>query len=512
MSQSTSTGPTETIEFTQLPQPWLVPGSYQEIVPGYQNVGALPIPSRTLIIGGLTAGGSATTGVLVPNVTRALDARGFAGPGSHIDAMVAAYLTPDQNVPLDIICLADAGGGAAAVWTLTFAGPATQSGTPALAIAGQRISIGTIAGDTAATAATEFAAAINAGPQAANVNATAQLPVTATATGAVVTVTARNKGIVGNDISFVPNPALGDAMPPGLTVAVVQTVQGATNPSIAAALTLVSNTWYTDIIIAWQDAANVGLLAAEADRRYNAMVRKDTRCHVGVTGSFSQQLSAASAANARFVYFSPMTAPGSPPWAIAACAGGICAKMLTADPSRQLDEIAMPGIVGPQTVNIPIDAEQELLLAGGCSVFRVLSNGAVTMKRYVSTYTENPEGDLDEAWMDVMAQAVSSRIRYDWRNYFRSLYPSNKLAPDGSLAAQSDPTVVTPNRAKASWGARMIVYAKNGWVVDEINQANAASFFIDPNDPNRLDYRIPYTRIGNMIVDAGQIVMNVGAE
>lgn len=503
MSQSTSTSQTEVINFREIPSPLLVPGSYQEIVPGYQKFGLFAIPSRTLFIGGKTSAGTATTATVVPNVTRVLDGRGYGGAGSHIDRMVTAYLQPDNEVPLDIICLDDAGGGTAAAWTLTFTGTATQGGTPAVAIEGTRIYIGTLAGDTASAAATEFAAAINADTTR---------PVTAAAVGAVVTATAKNKGVCGNDISFVANPARGDAMPAGLTLAITQTVQGATNPSIAAALALVSNTWYTDIVIAWQDSANLVLLAAELERRWNAMTRRDARGHVGVTGTFSQQLSVAAAANARFIYFSPLQAPGSAPWAVAASAAGICAQQLTTDPARQLDEIAMPGIVGPQPANLAIDTEQELLLAGGCSVFRVLQDGTVTMKRYVSTYTVNANGGLDPAWQDVMAQAVSSRIRYDWKNYFRSLYPANKLAPDGSLAAQSDPSVVTPNRAKASWGARYIVYAKNGWVVDEINQANAAEFFIDPNDPNRLDYRIPYTRIGNMIVDAGQIVMNVGGE
>ena len=46
MSQTTSTGPTQTINFTQIPEPWLVPGSLQEIVSGFQNVGALPIPAQ----------------------------------------------------------------------------------------------------------------------------------------------------------------------------------------------------------------------------------------------------------------------------------------------------------------------------------------------------------------------------------------------------------------------------------------------------------------------------------
>ena len=55
MSQSTSTSQTEVINFREIPSPLLVPGSYQEIVPGYQKFGLFAIPSRTLFIGGKTS-------------------------------------------------------------------------------------------------------------------------------------------------------------------------------------------------------------------------------------------------------------------------------------------------------------------------------------------------------------------------------------------------------------------------------------------------------------------------
>lgn len=504
MSESTSTaGGIVTIPFQQIPASWDVPGSKLEILPSYQKVGVLPMPARVLIIGQMTPAGSAAALTVIPNVTTALAGRGYGGSGSIIDGMVTAHLLANQTVPLDIICVADAGGSANAVWTITFGGPSTGNGTPAQEIAGQRVSIGTLNGDSATTSATEFAAAISAIPT---------LPVTATAAAGVVTVTAKNAGLAANDISFVTNPAPGDALPPGMTIVVAQTVQGATNPDVTAALNLVDTTWYTDIILPWQDATNIAEASAEAERRFNAMVRLDCRVHVPFTGTMSQQLTKASVANARFVYSSPLTQPGSPPWAIAASAGGVCAQQLTNDPSRQLDEIALPGIVGPQSANVPDEDEQQMLLTGGCSVFRVAPDGTVAMKRYVSTYTTNAQGIADPAWFDVMEQAVSSRIRYDWQTYFRLIYPNMKLAPDGGLAAAADSSICTPLRAKGSWTSRMQVYGQKGWVVDTVNQAKASVFEIDPNDPSRLNYQIPYTRIGNLIVDAGQLLFNVGGE
>ena len=290
----------------------------------------------------------------------------------------------------------------------------------------------------------------------------------------------------------------------------VQGTAGATNPSIAAAIAAASLTWYTDIIIAWQDAPNLTLLSAEVERRANAMAHIDARGHFGMTGTFSQQLAALLAVNERFVYASPVTQPGSAPWVWAASAGAICAQYLTQDPSRQLNGIAMPGIVGPSQANALTETEQEQMLVGGGSVFHTHANGTVEMKRYVSTYTVNAAGNPDMAWHDVFAQALAARIRFDWNTYRAALYPRNKQAPDGSLAAANDPSVLTPKRAKASWASRMMVYAANGWVINEIANANAAVFTIDANDPERLNSYLPYQGIGNLIVDAAQLVTLIG--
>jgi phage tail sheath gpL-like len=501
---SGTTTPQPNITFNEIPANWQVPGSKVEIRPSYQQVGILPMPARNLIIAQMTTTGTATPLTVYPNITTATAARALGGAGSIMDGMVAAHLAANQTVPLDIICVADASGSTKAAWSMTFAGGATGAGTPAMNIAGQRVQIGTIAGDTTSVSATEWAAAMNALPT---------LPVVATVSGSVVTATAKNAGVAGNDIQFVLNPADGDVMPAGLTITVASTATGATNPDITPALALVPTRWYTDIGIAWQDTTNIAELAAECERRFNGMVMLDMRGHVPFTGTQGQQLTKAAAANARFIYASPLTAPQSPPWEIVGSVMGAVSQALINDPSLQLNEIALPGVLGPVPSNVPNDAQQEMLLAGGCSVFNVAHNGTMSLKRYMSTYLTNAQGIADPGWTgDIMIAAVASAIRYDWRNYFKLTYPNPKLANDGSLAATKNTNVVTPRRAKGSWAARMMIYAANGWVVDEVNQANRSVFMVDANDPNRLDSQLFYTRIGNLIVNAGVLSFNVGGE
>ena len=320
----------------------------------------------------------------------------------------------------------------------------------------------------------------------------------------MVTLTAKNAGLEANNFSIVVSPAPGDALVPGMTVTVAQSVAGATNPSISAAITAIAGLWYTDICAPFQDATNIGLLAAELARRFTATVREDARGWLCLTGTYSQQLSAAAAFNSPDGVGLGMTVPGSMPWQVAGSLISVASMSLVQDPSLELVDVALPGIVGPQRANLLTDTEQELAIAGGVATFDVNAAGTVLIQRLASTYNTNATGVPDRAtYLVINERAVASRIRFDWRTYLKLLYPTMKLAPDGSTAAEYNSNVLTPSKAKASWAARMKVYAQNGWIVNEVADAAAAIFKIDANDPNRLDYQVQYTRIGNLIVEAG---------
>jgi len=499
MSGSTSQDVVPNIIFpTEIPPtPYYRPTTLVAVVPNYGSVGILPIPARNLIIAQMTSAGTATPGAINQNIIQPAQATALFGPGSMAEGVVIGYLSTPRgaNIPLDVIGISDAGGATKASVTVTFAGTYTAAGTPALNICGVRFYTGTLTTDTPTTTASEFAALVNADPQ---------MPVTATTAAGVMTLTAKNAGTEANAINVVVSPAPGDALPAGMTVTVGSVTAGATNPNISAPISAITGLWYTGICAPFQDTTNVGLLTAELARRYTATVRQDARAYLCLTGTYSQGVAAAGAINSQYVAALPMTAPGSMPWQVAGAMLGVAEPSLIADPSLELVDVPLPGIVGPQRANTLTDQEQELMLAGGGSTYNVAADGTVSIQRLVSTYMSNSAGVTDRnTWLPMCEEAVASRIRYDWRTYFKDTYPANKLAPDGSLAAQYNPNVCTPNRAKASWSARMLVYAKQGWIVNETADAQAAVFKIDANDRNRLDYQVQYTRIGNLIVSAG---------
>lgn len=485
--------------FNEIPSPLYRPGSYMEVRPNFANIGILPFPARNLIVGQRLAAVTGSWGVVIPDITRPAQATQIFGAGSMGEAMVFAYLNSGCQIPLDVIAIPDAGAATAATLLLAVTGTWSVAGTLRLLFGGRRYSLGVAAADTPATVAAAVAALVNADTQSPF-----SAVVGASPNNNQITLTAKNLGAAGNDLQAIIESVT--EVPGSLAMDSSVPQAGATNPTVNLS-GLIGGSWYTGVAIAWQDTANLQAMAAELTRRFTATVREDCIAYTCLTGTYSQALAAIPNINSQFIAALPMTQPGSPPWVVSASLLGVASQKLMEDPSLQLADLALPGIIGPQRTNLLDDTEQELMLAGKGSTFNVLRDGTVTLQRVVSTYTSNAQGIADSTtWFDIMETAVASRIRYDWRNYFKLLYPSNKLAPDGSLAAEYNTNVCTPRRAGASWTARLMAYAKAGWVMNETTDARAAIFKIDPNDPNRLDYQVQYTRIGNLIVDAGVLM------
>ena len=501
MSGTLSTGTTAwTPSFDQIPYTIQRPGEYVEIKPVYNNLGPLPFPARALIIGQKIASAPGATLVINNNVQRPADATGAYGAGSQIDRMATAYFAANSTVPVDVVAVSPATGATAASGTITVSGAWTQAGTIAVGVSGVRVQAGFASTDSVTAVAADWVAAANAIPS---------LPVTAANVAGVITLTAKDPGLGGNAIRIKLNPAPGDTLPPGMTATVVAMSGGATDPDITTVWPVIAGTWYTDIVIAWSGAPNLAGFSAELVRRYGAMVRQDAHGYFGSSGSFGAALAIQAETNGQYMTFLPIRNPHSTPWETAASLAGVCAAKSLDDPARQLRGLALPGIVGPDPNDAFNSTEQELLLEGGCSTFGVHTDGTVVLQRVVTTYLTNSQGVADPAWHDIMTPKTATRVRYDWRTYFALTYPRNKLADDGSLAAEYDPTVCTPRRAAGSWAARYLVYAKAGWLESEEANIKAAVFARDVTDRNRLNAKQPIQIIGNQMILAAQIQFEV---
>jgi phage tail sheath gpL-like len=500
MSQSISPTSQQTISFNEIPYNLQVPGSFFEVRPNYSQSGLVGYPAKGLIIGQMLAAGSAKPNVSYP-LYSAKQAATLFGAGSVAANMAAFWIAANPYTSIDIMGVPDAGESVHAVGSIVITGTATASGTLAVYIAGNRIAVGVAAGDTAAAIATNLFEDIGALPDPTVIGATP-----ANGTPGTVGLTAFHGGTLGNQIDIRTNYQQGDITPAGVTVTITAMATGATDPTITAALGAIATTWYTDIVTPWNDTTNVGALEAALETRYMAMGKLDSVAYGVITGaSQGAIISAKGALNSRFRSLIGVQNAPQPSWIWAAAFAAIGAYYLAADPARQLKGLVLPGILAPAGADQFDLDEQQAFLAGGISTFTVQTDGTVALQRVVTEYLLNPDGIPDTAWHDIMTPRVCSRIRYDWIGYVDLTYPRCKLAPDGSLAAEYDPTVVTPSRMKSSWAGRSKIYEQNGWIVNSSVTAAASVFQINANNKNRLDADQTINIIGNEMILAGVI-------
>ena len=494
MSDTTSpqgATPPQIISFDEIPNNVEVPGTYIETKVNYSQSGLLPYKAKALIIGQMLSSGIAKPNVAYPLYT-APQAENLFGIGSIAAQMAAAFIHANPYVAVDIMGVPDAVSAAKASQTVTIGGTATAAGTLPVYAQGQRVPVAVNVGDTAAVVAANLLAGLQG----------AALESSETESGAVITVTALHGGTLGNTLDLRVNYQPGDTIPAGLTVTITAMTGGATDPTITGALNAIAASWYSDIVMCWVDPTNVGLLEAALEGRYNAMSKLDAHAYGALGMSYGAGLANQASLNSRFRSVLLVQNAPQPAWMWAACFAGVCSYYLAQDPARQLRGLALPGLLAPAPADRFDWTERNLLLADGISTFDVEIDGTVTLEKVVTENLTDAAGIPTTAWHDIMAPKVNSRIKYDWISFNGVTYPRNKLADDNTIAAEYDPSVATPRRIKSSWAGRSMLYEQYGWI--ENSQATAAqSYFVrDLTDRNRLNCRLQYNRIGNLMVEA----------
>lgn len=492
------------IQFNEIPYNWQVPGTFMEVRPNNLNVGLLTYPSRVLLM----AQSILATNLGLTTITTPAQATALYGAGSMAEWMVAFHFAANPYLPLDVYAVADATGATAASGAFIVSGAWTQAGTVELDVAGIPVMVPVSASDTSITFTTTAIATINA-MQTPVITAAGtvmiSLPVVASvgSTTSTIKLTARNAGADAGviDLSVGMNPS--STLPQGMAIAVTAMSGGATNPSIAPVLNAISGTWYTDLISPWNDATNMALETAALASDFLAMTGRDAVMYKCFSGTYGQIAAWKAPLNSGLRTNFPGTNLPTPQFAIAASFGGMCAATRQGDPSRQLKGKVLPYVVAQRTGDRFLQSQQQLLLSMGCSTFNNQRDGTVSLQRVVSEYLTNAQGVADPTFHDIMSTWTASYIRYDWRNYLDLTYPTGKLAPDGSLAAEEDPSVATPSKVKGSWTARMIRYEKAGLIQNGAAQAAQANFVINANNKNRLDAYQPVQSIGNLMIFAG---------
>ncbi len=509
-----------TIPFSEIPANNLVPIFAVEINNERASKSG-PMPWKNLLIGqavGAIDGSTPdaekkwrpsadNTGKLV-RIMEGDQADSLFGRGSQIALMAKNFLKNAPYMELYCLALADAPAGSGqsadagkATKTLTFAGPATESGSLYLNIAGQAVTVTVIDTDTAATIA---------GNVKAKIDSLVDLPVVATVASNVVTLTAKNKGAAGNDLAVFLNFNEGEKTPAGVSITefastdVIKLAGGSGDTEFTAENVgnLIEGTWFNAIAINQGDNTNTGNVAyikEKLDERWTAMKQQTGVLFYCVGGDMTAEITAGNARNSQVLCLPGLPDSPTAPCNIASAVMGACAASALNDPALPLSNVAVKGVVAPKRAKrLGVTSRNAILEAGVAALF-VGDDGTVYLNRTVTTYKYKANGASDISYRQLETVFTLSFLRWDWNNYLSGKYPRAKLAADGDEFGPGQ-IVMTPKKGMSELLTRYQDWMKMGLVQNfDLFKQNVV-VELDPNDPNALLFLAPANLIKQFFI------------
>lgn len=476
------------VSFTQIPQNWKVPLVSIEI--DSSQAGVPNQPKFALLADYKIAAGTGVSNVPIACGSVA-QARAIAGIGSPLARMFESFVKLNGGTPVFLLPVPEPGAGTAASGTIVATSAPTAAGTLALYIAGQRLQIGLTASDTTTTVATKIAAAINA---------LSSLPVTATSTTATVTITAKWKGITGNDIR-VEDSILGanggEALPAGLALTHPTNntlASGAGVPDWADAIANLGDQPNEHVGLGHTDTASMA--AWNTEYGFNDAGRWGwLRMQYGQVWSARRDIYSGHMSwgpNNNSPVLSVMAFEKASPTPLWEWVGAYVARAsaaFNADPARPLQTLTLDGIMpAPRSARF---SKTELNgLAGVGLATQGAPNGIPAIMREQTTYQRNGLGQPDGGYEVATTLATLSEVLRRLTLAISGKYPRHKLANDGTRLAPGQ-AVVTPNTIKAEIVAEYERCEYDGLV--ENAKAFKAALVVQRNsqDVNRVDVLFP---------------------
>lgn len=483
------------VSFNNIPGNLRVPLFYAEV--DNSQAGYFTQELRTLIIGQkLAAGTGAKNQPLL--VSKTDEAKLLAGNGSMVAKMHEFYRLNDPLGEVHVLLMDDLVGGVQATGTFTFTGPATASGVLNVYIGSQRLQIPVVSGDANTVTAAALNAAINADPT---------LPVTSSVASGVVTVTAKHKGLVGNDIKLSLNyrgAAGSEKTPTGVGVVIVAMASGAGAPDLAAALAALGDEPYDFIIHPYTDSTSLDAFKAlmnDTTGRWAFNRQLYGHVYTAKGDSYSNLVALGLARNDQHATIAGYEAAvPNPGYEYAAAYGGRNAVFIKADPARPTQTGELVGILPAPVANRFIQTERQSLLNSGIGT-SYFGGDAVRIERAITSYQKNAFNQTDPSYLDSETMHTLVYVIRRMRYSITQKYSRHKLANDGTRFAAGQ-AIVTPAVIK---GELMSEYADMEFLgIVENAKAFQENLIVerDVSDPNRINVLYPPDLVNQLRVFA----------
>ena len=460
-----------TVTFSKIPSSLLRHGTFVEINSA-GNTAALV--QRTLIIGQVLSSGALYTTPNLPVISSGtLDAKAQGGRGSMLALLTAEYKLGDNSGQVWYLPLLDDSNAQAATLSFSIAAAATVAGTIPLMVAGVVVPVGVSAGMTTPATASAIAAAINL-----NLDLPVIAAVGTGANVAVVTVTAKNKGLAGNDLDLrlaYYGTQGGDIMPTGLAINGLQIATGTQmaggtqNPTaLLTALDNLADQAFDFVVFPYTDAASLNVWQTFMDNNTGRW-SWDRMLYGGGFNGFRGTYGAATAfgvtRNDPAMATLPVYDAPEPSWIWAANIAGYYAVSARANCAVPFQDI-VTDLLPPPIQNRFTGDELETLLGDGLGAYEVIG-GQVVINRLPTNYQLDAQGDPDNSFQDVESRYQLAYASRDLKTYLSSLYSRKIWVDDNTkLSGSINNAVAMPSMLKASCISRYRYLEQLGIVQD----------------------------------------------
>ena len=512
----------QTVNFQNIPPNLQVPLFWVET--NNSQAGVNLSSQRVLLVGGtLTAMPSTPVwapppaGSGAPGAAQAVAAA--TGAGSMLSAMVGSYRLNDAFTEVWVLPIPDPVGGAAATGTITINGTATAAGTLSFYVGGALVQCPVAVGQKASDVAYSLAAVLYAttGLQA-NLTGTPTFTFPSTTTGAV-TVTAKHKGVCGNQVNLAFNlggSASGQSVPAGLTVSVSGMSGGTGVPTLSSALAALGTMPFDFIVSGFNDSTSLAALTAltaDGAGRWGWTEQLFGGTFAATVDTATNLLTLGATLNDQHQCMIGANGTPTPPWQVAAAVMGAAVPYIVAQPNIPLDGLTVQGVMAPPAPGNGLSISTlQSLLSTGISPLLWDRAGACKIVRLVTEYQTNGFGVADQSYFDI-------GVLYTLMAVLRTLKASatqrlaQKLLVDNGTPIGAGQPAISPAIERMNIYHDYLQMQSQLLVEDPVDFLAGLTVVRNVNNPTRLDVLFDPHLISGLHVYAvlNQFVLRAGA-
>ncbi|HHX4179414.1 TPA: phage tail sheath subtilisin-like domain-containing protein, partial [Citrobacter braakii] len=339
------------------------------------------------------------------------------------------------------------------------------------------------------------------------INADPTLPVIASSTAGVVTLTVRHKGLSGNEIPVVLNYygyGGGEVLPAGIAVAVAAGAAGTGAPVLNGAIAAMADEPFDYIGHPFNDLASVNAFVSEMNDtsgRWSYARQLYGHVYTAKLGTLSELVAAGDQLNQQHItvagYEKETQTPADE---LAASRTARNAVFIRNDPARptQTGEL-VDMLPAPKGKRFTMTEQQSLLSHGIATSY--VESGTLRIQRDVTTYKKNAYGVADNSYLDSETLHTSAYVLRRLKSVITSKYGRHKLANDGTRFGPGQ-AIVTPAVIKGELLATYRQMERAGIVENYDLFKQYLKVERDATNPNRINTLFPPDYVNQLRVFA----------